>query len=566
MDLPSIIAVVVIIVAQLLLIRPTGRYMVLVYFKERSRFDSFFGPTERLLYRALGVDPNEGMSAKRYLGNLLLLQACMAVPVFVVLLYQGVLPLNPNQAPGMSLDLAVNTATSFVTNTNWQFYAGETQASYLSQLMLTFLQFTSAATGMAIGAAVIRGFASKEPRAGFRKIGHVGNFYFDFVRSITRILIPICLILALFFVAQGIPQTLNGPVQYNTIENQTATPLYLGPVASMESIKMLGSNGGGFFGQNSANPYENPTPATNVVQILLMVLIASGFIYAFGTMVGNTKEGWILICAVLVILSAALVINVISESSNPALSSLAVNQSAGNMEGKEVRFGDVDSAQFGAWTTAGAVGAVTSMHDSWGPWGGTSLQALMMLNCVFGGVGCGMINILIFVILSVFIVGLMVGRTPQYLGRKIEGFEVKLTVFSFLIHPFLVFTGATLGVLFATSATLNPGFQGFAELAYAYLSAAANNGSAFAGLSATPFLNYSMAIVFAVGRYGTFILMLFVSEVFMRKKIVPYDLGTMRTDTWIFGAVFIGVVVILNLLTFFPLLIFGSLGEALAHI
>ena len=565
MDLTSIIAIVVIIVVQLLLIRPMGRYIVQTYYKERSRFDAFFGPIERLLFRALGVNPNEGMSAKRYIGNLLLVNACMWVPVFFILLFQGSLPLNPNQAPGMSLDLAVNTATSFITNTNWQFYAGETQASYLSQLMLTFLQFTSAATGMAIGVAVIRGFSSKEPRAGFRKIEHVGNFYFDFVRSITRILVPLCLILSLFFVAQGIPQTLSGPVHYTTIENQTAT-LYLGPVASMESVKMLGSNGGGYYGQNSANPYENPTPATNAVEILLMILIASGFIYAYGTMVGNTKEGWILICAVLVILSAALVINMISESSNPALSGLAVNQSAGNMEGKEVRFGDVSSAQFGAWTTAGAVGAVTSMHDSWGPWGATSLQAMMMLNCVFGGVGCGMINILIFVILSVFIVGLMVGRTPQYLGRKIEGYETKLTVFSFLIHPFLVFTFTTLGVLFAASQTLNPGFQGFAELAYAYLSAAANNGSAFAGLSVSPFLNYSMALVFAVGRYGTFTLMLFVAEVFLHKKIVPFDIGTMRTDTWIFGAVFIGVVVILNLLTFFPLLIFGSLGQALATI
>jgi len=466
----------------------------------------------------------------------------------------------------MSLDLAVNTVSSFVTNTNWQFYAGETQASYLSQMMLIFLQFTSAATGMAIGVAVIRGFASKEPRAGFKKIENMGNFYSDFVRSVVRILLPLCLILSLVFVAQGMPQTLNGPVHYTTIEGQTATPLYLGPVASLESIKMLGSNGGGYYGQNSANPYENPTPVTNAVEILLMILIASGFIYAYGTMVGNKKEGWVLICAVLLILSAALVINMVSESSNPALSGLAVNQAAGNMEGKEVRFGDVSTAQFGAWTTAGAVGAVNSMHDSWGPWGATSLQAMMMLNCVFGGVGCGIINILIFVILSVFIVGLMVGRTPQYLGRKIAGYETKLTVFSFLIHPFLVFTFTTLGVLFAASQTLNPGFQGFAELAYAYLSAAANNGSAFAGLSVSPFLNYTIALVMAVGRYGTFTLMLFVSEVFLHKKIVPFDIGTMRTDTWIFGAVFIGVVVILNLLTFFPLLIFGSLGEGLAHI
>ena len=539
--------------------------MLTVYYKERSRFDAFFGPIERFLFRVLGVNPNDGMSAKRYVGNLLLLNACMCVPVFVVLLYQGSLPLNPNQAPGMSIDLAVNTAISFVTNTNWQFYAGETQASYLSQLMLTFLMFTSAATGMAIGAAFIRGFATKKARPGFKKIENMGNFYFDFVRSITRILIPIAFIISLVFVAQGIPQTLNGPVHYTTLENQSAT-LYIGPVASLESIKMLGSNGGGYYGQNSANPYENSTPTSNAIEILLMILIASGFIYAYGVMVGNTKEGWVLICAVLVILSAALIINMISESSTPALSGLAVNQSTGNMEGKEVRFGDVSTAQFGAWTTAGAVGAVDSMHDSWNPWGGTSLQAMMMLNCVFGGVGCGIINILIFVILSVFIVGLMVGRTPQLLGRKIEGYETKLTVFSFLIHPFLVFTGTTLGVLFAASQTLNPGFQGFAELGYAFLSAAANNGSAFAGLSVSPFLNYSIAFVMAVGRYGTFILMLLVAEVFLHKKIVPYDLGTMRTDTWVFGLVFIGVVVIINLLTFFPILIFGSLGQALATI
>ena len=566
LDLTSIIAVVVIIIVQILLIRPMGRYMLTVYYKERSRFDWFFGPVERLLFRALGVNPNEGMSAKRYLGNLLLANACMWVPVFIILLYQGSLPLNPNQAPGMSIDLAVNTVTSFITNTQWQFYAGETQASYLSQLMLTFLMFASPATGMAIGAAVIRGFASKEPQAGFKKIENMGNFYVDFVRSITRILVPIAFIVSLFFVAQGIPQTLNGPVQYTTVENQTATPLYLGPVASLESIKMLGSNGGGYYGQNSANPYENPTPLTNSVEILLMLLIASGFIYMYGTMVGNTKEGWVLICAVLVILSAALIINIVSESSAPALSSLAVNQSAGNMEGKEVKFGDVSSAQFGAWTTAGAVGAVDKMHDSWGPWGGTSLQALMILNNVFGGVGCGMINILIFVILTVFISGLMVGRTPQYLGRKIEGYEVKLTVFSFLIHPLLVFSGTTLGVLFAASQTLNPGFQGFAELGYAYLSAAANNGSAFAGLSASSFLNYSIAFVMLVGRYGTFILMLFVAESFMRKKIVPYDLGTFKTDTWIFGVIYIGVVVILSLLVFFPILIFGSFGQALAGV
>jgi len=564
-DTTSIVAVAVIIIVQILLIKPLGRYILLVYFKQRSRFDPFFGPVERGLFRILGVNPNEGMNAKRYITNLLVLNACMWVPVFFILLFQGSLPLNPNHAPDMGIDLAVNTATSFVTNTNWQFYAGETQASYLSQMALIFLQFTSAATGMAIGAAVIRGFASKDLRPGFRKIENVGNFYFDFIRSITRILVPLAFILSLLFVIQGMPQTLNGPTQYKTTQSQNAT-LYVGPVASLESIKMLGSNGGGYYGQNSANPYENPTPLTNVIQILLMILIASGFLYAYGTLVGNTREGWVLICALLIILSGALIIMMASESANPALSSIAVNQSAGNMEGKEVMFGSVGSAQFATWTTAGAVGAVNGMHDSFGAWGGTTQQALMMLNCVFGGVGCGMINVIIFVILSVFISGLMVGRTPQYLGRKIEGREVKLTVFSFLIHPGLVYTFTTLGVLFAAGQTLNPGFQGFAELAYGFLSAAANNGSAFAGLSVSPYLNWTMAVVFAVGRYGTFILMLFVAEIFMRKSIAPYDLGTFKTDSWVFGAIFIGVVVIINLLTFFPLLIFGSLGEALAHI
>jgi potassium-transporting ATPase potassium-binding subunit len=563
-DAIGIVQAIIIIAAVLLLARPAGRYLVAVYFKERSRLDTLFGPIERLLFRLIGVDAAENMSVKRYICNLLLLNGVMAVVVLLILTNQAQLPLNPNGATNMPIDQAFNTASSFITNTNWQSYAGETQVSYLSQMAcITFLMFTSAATGLAVGAAFIRGFASRETRPGFRQIAGTGNFYFDFVRSITRVLIPLALIVSLILIAQGVPQTLSGPLAYSSVEGANST-LYRGPVASLESIKHLGTNGGGFYAQNSAFPYENPTPVTNVVEIISMLLLPISLIYAFGVLVGNTKEAWILIGALIAIFAVMLAIGLAAESGNQALSSFAINQSNGNLEGKEIRFGVGGSMIFTVTTTSTGTGSVNSMLDSYTAVGGLVPLSLLMLNSPFAGEGSGLLSILIYVILAVFIAGLMVGRTPQYLGRKIESKEVKLTLLAFLVHPILILGFTAAGVAFAASSMGNPGFHGFTEMLYAYASAAANNGSAFAGLQAnTPFLNYTLGLTMLLGRYIIFPLMLLVSDSFMQKKITPYDVGTFRTDKWIFGLILVGVIVILGALTFFPVLVLGPLGEAL---
>jgi K+-transporting ATPase ATPase A chain len=562
MDIQSIIQAFVIIVLAILLVRPTSSYLINVYFKKRTRLDTFFEPIEKLLFRAAGVDASENMSAIRYIFNLLFVNAIMFLFVILILLNQAYLPLNPSHAPNMNFDLAFNTATAFTTNTDWQNYVGETDISYLSQMIgTTFLMFTSAATGMSIGVAFIRGFASREERVGYKEIKGIGNFYFDFVRSITRILIPICFVISIFLVLQGVPQTLEAPIKFTTFEGASSI-LYRGPVASLESIKHIGTNGGGFFTYSSATPFENPTPLTNIVEILSMLLIPMSFVYAFGVMVGNPKEGRVLIGSLVIILTTLLLIGVIAESSNPAL--VGVNQNIGNLEGKEVRFGTVGSVLFATVTAATATGSVNSMHDSYTSIGGFVPLSLMMLNTVFGGSGVGLINILIYVILAVFISGLMVGRTPQYLGRKIESREVKLTLLAFLIHPLLILAFTSTGILFATSSILNPGFHGFTEMLYAFTSAAANNGSAFAGLNAnTPFLNYTLGATMVLGRYITMPLMLLVSDSFLHKKIVPYDVGTFRTDQWVFGLILIGVILILGALTFFPVLVMGPIGEAL---
>jgi len=548
----------------LLLARPVGGYLVTVYFKQRSRYDVLFDPLERGLFRVLGVNPTENMSVKRYILNLLLLNCLMAIVVLVILLNQASLPLNPNGAPNMAIDQAFNTAASFVTNTNWQSYSGETQLSYLSQMTcITFLMFTSAATGLAVGAAFIRGFASRDKRPGFREIAGLGNFYFDFVRSLTRVLLPLALIVSLILVALGVPQTLSGPLTYATVEGDNAT-LYRGPVASLESIKHLGTNGGGFFAQNSAYPYENPTPVTNVVEIVSMLLLPISLIYAFGVMVGNRKEAWVLIGALILIFIVMVSIGLAAESSNQAVSDFAINQSSGNLEGKETRFGVGGSVLFTVTTTSTGTGSVNSMLDSYTALGGLVPLSLLMLNAPFAGEGSGLLSILIYVILAVFIAGLMVGRTPQYLGRKIESHEIKLTLLAFLVHPILILVFTAAGVVFTASSIGNPGFHGFTEMLYAYASAGANNGSAFAGLQAnTPFLNYTLGLTMLLGRFTILPLMLLVSNSFMHKKITPYDVGTFRTDKWIFGLILIGVIVILGALTFFPVLVLGPLGEAL---
>ncbi len=564
MDSLGIIQAAAIIGLVLLLTRPVGGYLVTVYFKQRSRYDALFSPVERGLFRIVGVNPAENMGVKRYILNLLLVNGLMAIVVLLILLNQASLPLNPNAAPNMAIDQAFNTAASFITNTNWQSYSGETQLSYLSQMAcITFLMFTSAATGLAVGAAFIRGFASRDKRPGFREISGLGNFYFDFVRSLTRVLLPLALIVSLILVALGVPQTLSGPLNYTTVEGESAI-LYRGPVASLESIKHVGTNGGGFFAQNSANAYENPTPVTNVVEIVCMLLLPISLIYAFGVMVGNSKEAWVIIGALILIFAVMVSVGLAAESANQAISNDAINQSSGNLEGKEVRFGVGGSVLFTVTTTSTGTGSVNSMLDSYTALGGLVPLSLLMLNAPFAGEGSGLLSILIYVILAVFIAGLMVGRTPQYLGRKIESKEIKLTLLAFLVHPILILVFTAAGVLFAASSMGNPGFHGFTEMLYAYASAAANNGSAFAGLQAnSPFLNYTLGLTMLLGRYIIFPLMLLVSNSFMQKKIAPYDVGTFRTDKWIFGLILIGVIVILGALTFFPVLVLGPLGEAL---
>jgi K+-transporting ATPase ATPase A chain len=563
MDAVEIFQTIIVLLVVLLFVRPVGRYLVSVFFKERSRFDALFEPFERGLYWLLGVNPTENMSVKRYILNALLLNGLMAVLVFAILVNQAYLPLNPNGATNMAVDQAFNTATSFVTNTNWQSYAGETQLSYFSQMAcITFLMFTSAATGLAVGAAFIRGFSSRDERPGFRKISGTGNFYFDFVRSVTRVLIPLAFITSIILVAQGVPQTLSGPLALKTVEGVNTT-LFRGPVASLESIKHLGTNGGGFFAQNSAFPYENPAALTSAVEVGAMLLLPISLLYAFGVVAGNSKEGWVLIGSMLLIFIVMFSIGTVAESSNHALP-LAVNQSSGNLEGKEVRFGTAGSVLFTVTTASTGTGSVNSMLDSYTALGGLVPLSLLMLNSPFAGEGSGLLSILIYVVLAVFIAGLMVGRTPQYLGRKIESKEVKYTLLAFLVHPILILGFTAAGIAFAASSMGNPGFHGFTEMIYAYSSAAANNGSAFAGLQAnTPFLNYTLGVTMLLGRYLVFPLMLLVSDSFMHKKITPYDVGTFRTDTWVFALILIGVIVILGALTFFPVLVLGPLGEAL---
>jgi K+-transporting ATPase ATPase A chain len=564
MDVLGVVQTIAELAIVLLLARPIGGYLVGVFFKERSRLDVLFGPIERGLYWAVGVNPSENMGVKRYVLTLLLVNGLMLVIVMLILITQGYLPLNPTAAANMPIDLAFNTAASFMTNTNWQSYAGETQASYLSQMIgITFLMFTSAATGMAVGAAFIRGFASRDKRPGFREITGIGNFYFDFVRSLTRVLVPLAIIVSVLLLVQGVPQTLGGPLNYHTVEGSNST-LYRGPVASLESIKHLGTNGGGFFAQNSAYPYENPTPLTNVIEIVAMLIIPISLLYSFGVMTGKTKEGWILVGTLTTVFIVMLSIGLLAESSNPALSNLAVNQSMGNLEGKEVRFGTDNSVMFIVSTTSTGTGSVNSMIDSYTAIGGAVPLFLLMVGSLFAGDGSGLLTVLMYVILAVFIAGLMVGRSPQYLGRKIESKEVKFTLLAFLVHPILILGFTAAGIVFATSSLGNPGFHGFTEMLYAFSSAAANNGSAFAGLSAnTPFLNYTLGVTMLLGRYIMFPLMLLVSDSFLRKKITPYDAGTFRTDKWIFGLILIGVIVILGALTFFPVLVLGPLGEAL---
>jgi potassium-transporting ATPase potassium-binding subunit len=557
--IPRGLAQIAIITAVMaLLIKPVGSYIYRVFEGEHTFLDKVFGPVERTLFRFLGIEQGRRYKWSGYVLRMLAVDLAIMLFSFILLNIQGHLPLNPAHVPGMRIDLAFNTAVSFGTNTNWQAYAGETQASYLSQmLVMTLNMFTSAATGIALAIAFMRGLSNRGDPA-------IGNFYVDFTRAILRVLLPLALVAALILIPLGVTQTLDGPVEVHTLEGETQE-IPLGPVASLEAIKHVGNNGGGFFNANAAHPYENPSPITNTIYIILMLLIPVSMIYALSRYLGNSRQGWTIFVAILILFLLLAGLTLWFESrGNPALESLGINNSAGNLEGKESRLGVADSSTFGATTVSATTGSVNSMHDSYTPLGGMMLISGMMLNSVFGSCGAGILNILMYVIFTVFIAGLMVGRTPEFAGKKIESREVKLAVIALLAHPLCIlgFTALSMSLPSAREAILNPGPHGITEMAYAYTSATANNGSAFAGLAAnSAYFNFTTGLAMLIGRYAVIIPLMAVGGSLATKHQLEESEGTFRTDTPLFAGLLIGVIIIIGALTFFPALALGPLAE-----
>ncbi len=551
------------------LAKPLGSYMARVYEGQPLLgLDRVLGPFERLIYRLSGVRPDEEMGWKVYTLAVLLFSAASVVFLYLLQRAQGALPLNPQKFGAVSPDSSFNTAVSFATNTNWQGYAGETTMSYLTQMTgLAVHNFVSAATGMSILVAFIRGLAR-------RKAETIGNFWVDLTRTTLYILLPLSLILALVLVSQGVVQTLS---PYRTVPFVEATrdadgkpvaeqTIAVGPVASQAAIKHLGTNGGGFFNANAAHPFESPSPLTDLLLILSETVIAAALCYTFGKMVGDTRQGWAILAAMLIVLVSFQVFGYWAEAQgNPRIATLGVE--GGNMEGKEVRFGVARSALFAAATTATSSGAVNSMHDSFTPLGGLVPLFLMQFSeTILGGVGSGLYGMLIFVIVAVFIAGLMVGRTPEYLGKKIESYEIKMASLIVLIMPLVVllFTAVAVVAGPGLAGIANPGAHGFSEILYAYTSMGNNNGSAFAGLSAnTPFYNVTGAFAMLFSRFWLAIPTLAIAGSMAKKKLVPAGPGTLPTHTPLFVALLIGTVVLVGALTFFPALALGPLVEHL---
>ena len=535
---------------------------------------------EAPLYRLAGIRPQAETGWLRYALGLLIFNGLGVIAVYALQRWQAVLPLNPQGLPAVSVDSAFNTAVSFVTNTNWQGYGGETTMSYLTQMLaLTVQNFLSAATGIVVVVALVRGFARHSAQA-------IGNVWVDLTRVTLWVLLPLSLVLALVFASQGVVQTLSPYETVHTVE-QASSPadqaqqqkqtLALGPVASQLAIKMVGTNGGGFFNANSAHPYENPTPVTNFIQMLSIFLIPAALCFVFGRMVGDQRQGWAVLAAMtLLFVVSVLAVTHFEQQGNPRLSALGVDQvaspaqSGGNMEGKEVRFGIAASSLFAAITTAASCGAVNAMHDSFTPLGGAVPLVLMQLGeVVFGGVGSGLYGMLVFAIMAVFIAGLMIGRTPEYLGKKIEVFEMKMVSLAILITPLVVLAGTAVAVMSADgrAGILNPGPHGFSEVLYALSSAANNNGSAFAGLSAnTPFYNVLLAIAMWLGRFGVILPVLAMAGSLGAKKRLNATEGTLPTHGPLFVTLLVGTVLLVGLLNYVPALALGPVVLSLIHI
>jgi potassium-transporting ATPase potassium-binding subunit len=562
--------------------KPLGIFMARVFSREKTRFDPVLRPVERIVYYLTGVDEQREMRWTEYAISMLLFSAVSMLVLYVMQRVQEALPWNPQQIGAVSPDLAFNTAASFTTNTNWQNYSGETTMSYFTQMAgLAYHNWVSAAVGIALAIAFVRGIARRETST-------IGNFWVDMTRATLWVLLPGCIVLSFALVSQGVVQNFRRNDVVKLLEPQTisstseaGTPLTKriteqviaqGPVASQEAIKMLGTNGGGFFNANSAHPFENPTPLSNLLEMLAVFAIPAGLTFTLGRMTGSPRHGWAVWSAMAALFIAGVATAYWAESQgNPLFKSVDQRatsmQAGGNMEGKEVRFGIANSALFATVTTDASCGAVNSMHDSFTPLGGmVPMLNIMLSEVVFGGVGAGLYGILIYVVLAVFIAGLMVGRTPEYLGKKIEAYDVKMAMLVALVFPLAILVLTAISVLKGSTiaSITNPGPHGFSEVLYAFLSTAANNGSAFGGLNGnTPWYNATLAVNTLVGRFFMIIPMLAIAGNLSQKKAVPPSPGTFPVTTPLFTVLLVGVVVIVGALTFFPAL---SLGPVLEHL
>jgi len=543
--------------------KPLGAYMFRIFEGGEAPLGRGLARVENGLYRLSGVDPRREQDWKAYAFSLLAFSTFGVLVTYAIQRAQGHLPFNPQHFPGVEHALAFNTAVSFSTNTNWQSYSGESTMSYLTQMAgLTWHNFTSAAAGIAVALVVARGFTRRRGPTGGKT---VGNFWVDLNRSILYLLLPLSFIFALVLVSQGVIQNLKPYLDVTTLEGGKQT-LALGPVASQEAIKQLGTNGGGFFNANAAHPFENPTPFTNLISLFLIFAIPGGLTYTYGRMAKDQKQGWVLFAAMSVLFFAGLAVCYHAEAAgNGVFAGLPVHQALGNMEGKETRFGVAASALYATVTTDASCGAVNSMHDSFTPLGGlVPLVNIQLGEVIFGGVGAGMYGILVFVVLSVFIAGLMVGRTPEYLGKKVEAREIQLSMFYVLVFPIIILGFSAWAAIspLGTSSLNNGGAHGLSEILYAYSSGAGNNGSAFAGLNAnTPFWNVTLGLTMLAGRFLMIIPAMGISGLMVDKKVVPPSLGTFPTNGPLFAFLLVTVVVIVGALTFFPALSLGPIVE-----
>jgi potassium-transporting ATPase potassium-binding subunit len=555
MTVNDTIQIVTFVLALILLTPICGLYIARVFSGQRTILSGIFGWAEKGIYLTCKINPSDEMNWRQYIGALLAFNALGFVVVFLLQIAQSGLPLNPQRLVGVPWVLAFNTAVSFMTNTNWQAYTGETTLSYLTQMLgLTVQNFLSAATGIAVFLALARGIARKTSE-------NIGNFWVDIVRSVIYVLLPLSIVLSLALVSQGVIQTFSGSVKVTTLEGGKQT-IPLGPVASQIAIKQLGTDGGGFFNANSAHPFENPTPLSNFLEMLSILLIPAALTYTYGIMVKNKRHGWIIFAVMFFLWLAGLALSLYAEyKGNPLLGNMV------SMEGKETRFGVVNSILWSTSTTAASNGSVNAMHSSLSPLaGGVAMLNMMLGEIVFGGVGSGVYGMLLFVLLTVFIAGLMVGRTPEYLGKKIEAREIQMTIVGILAPSAVILVGAGVAAVLPAglSSLANKGPHGLSEILYAFTSAAANNGSAFAGLNAnTSFYNLALGIAMLIGRFAVIIPCLVIAGSLAAKKVTPSSAGTFTTDNLTFAVLLVAVIMIVGALTFFPVLALGPIIEHL---